>query len=135
MFAPFSKIALRKSTIGLTLAVLMIVDGVDAQRPSTAAETVEATVNNKSTWHGFDRYDFVMDEATLAIAPFKAPAGEGDGIKEPAKGQRRCLLVVPKEEAPGHPWSWRGCYWNHEPQTEIEWTVPHRHTDQPQVTA
>ncbi len=36
------------------------------------------------------------------------------------KGQRRCVVVVPKEAAPGNPWSWRGCYWDHEPQTEVE---------------
>jgi len=29
-------------------------------------------------------------------------------------------VVVPKDPAPGNPWSWRGCYWDHEPQTEIE---------------
>jgi len=120
MLASSSKIALRKSTIGLALAVLVAVTGVEISQAATAAETAEATMDNKGTWHGFDRYDFVMDEATVAITPFKAPAAEGDGIKEPAKDQRRCVLVVPKEEAPGHPWSWRGCYWNHEPQTEIE---------------
>ncbi len=74
----------------------------------------------KSQWHGFDRYDFVMDEQTLAITPFTAPAGEGDGVKDPEPGQRRCIVVVPKEAAPGNPWSWRGCYWDHQPQTEIE---------------
>ncbi len=73
----------------------------------------------KTTWHGFDRYDFVMDEETLAITPFKAPEGENDGVRDPAKGQRRCILVMPKEAAEGHPWSWRGCYWNHQPQTEM----------------
>ena len=26
----------------------------------------------------------------------------------------------PQKAAPGYPWSWRGCYWNHEPQTEVE---------------
>ena len=31
---------------------------------------------DKIDWHGFDRYDFVMDMQTLAITPFKAPAGE-----------------------------------------------------------
>jgi len=40
--------------------------------------------------------------------------------KETVKGQRRCILVIPKTAAPGKPWSWRGCYWDHEPQTEIE---------------
>lgn len=120
MTAPSLQIVFRKSILGLTLAALMTVASVDTFQAASAAETVDATVENKSTWHGFDRYDFVMDEETLAITPFKTPAGEGDGIKEPAKGQRRCVLVMPKEQAAGHPWSWRGCYWNHEPQTEIE---------------
>jgi hypothetical protein len=29
-------------------------------------------------------------------------------------------VVVPKKAAPGYPWSWQGCYWNHQPQTEVE---------------
>ena len=75
----------------------------------------------KFAWHdGFDRYDFVMDEETLAITPFKAPEGEKFGVRDPAKGQRRCIVVVPKQAAPGQPWSWRGCYWDHQPQTEVE---------------
>jgi hypothetical protein len=74
----------------------------------------------KSAWHGFDRYDFILDEDTLAIAPFKSLAGEGDGVKDPAKGQRRCIVVVPKVAAPGNPWSWQGCYWDHQPQAEVE---------------
>jgi hypothetical protein len=74
-----------------------------------------------TTWHeGFARYDFVMDEQTLAITPFSAPATEKFGISAPAKGQRRCVVIVPKSPAAGNPWSWRGCYWDHEPQTEIE---------------
>jgi len=28
--------------------------------------------------------------------------------------------VVPKRAAAGNPWSWQGCYWDHEPQTEVE---------------
>ena len=74
-----------------------------------------------TTWHeGFARYDFVMDEQTLAITPFKAPAGEKFNIGAPAKGQRRCVVVVPKSPTAGNPWSWRGCYWDHQPQTEVE---------------
>jgi hypothetical protein len=75
----------------------------------------------KTTWHdGFDRYDFVMDDATLAIKPFKAPEGEKFAVGTPAKGQRRCIVVVPKQAAGGNPWSWQGCYWDHQPQTEVE---------------
>ncbi len=29
-------------------------------------------------------------------------------------------MVVPKQLAAGNPWSWQGCYWDHEPQAEVE---------------
>jgi hypothetical protein len=78
----------------------------------------------KTAWHnGFDRYDFVMDDATGAITPMRAPEKEvaGFGIDVALKdGKRRCVVIVPAKAAPGYPWSWRGCYWNHEPQTEVE---------------
>ncbi|HEV7928396.1 MAG TPA: alpha/beta hydrolase [Verrucomicrobiae bacterium] len=73
-----------------------------------------------SKWHGFVRYDFVMDDDTLGIAPSEQPQSEGDGIGNPAAGQHRCVVVVPAVPARGNPWSWRGCYWDHQPQTEIE---------------
>ncbi len=63
----------------------------------------------KTAWHGFDRYDYLMDDASGDVKP----ATQG------AKG-RQCIVVVPKKAAPGNPWSWRGCYWDHEPQTEVE---------------
>jgi pimeloyl-ACP methyl ester carboxylesterase len=68
----------------------------------------------KTDWHGYDRYDFLMDEDTLAIKAADA------NTKGEVKGQRRCIVVCPKAAAPGNPWSWRGCYWDHQPQTEIE---------------
>lgn len=75
----------------------------------------------KSTWHdSFDRFDYVMDETTFAIQPFVRPEGEKFGVGAPAKGQRRCIVVVPKQPAAGNPWSWQGCYWDHEPQAEVE---------------
>src|SRR5262249_4879469 len=74
----------------------------------------------KTSWHGFDRYDFLMDEAKLTLQPIKAAADEKDGIKGQVKGQLRCVVVVPRQAAPGKPWSWRGYYFNHEPQAEIE---------------
>lgn len=67
-----------------------------------------------TSWHGFDRYDYLLDEATLAIKPAD-PAVPGD-----VPGQRRCLVVAPRTPAPGRPWSWQGCYWDHQPQTEVE---------------
>jgi pimeloyl-ACP methyl ester carboxylesterase len=77
----------------------------------------------KTTWHeGFDRYDFIMDDATGAITPMTA-ASEVTSFNVDSTlkdGKRRCVVVVPKKAAPGYPWSWRGCYWNHQPQTEVE---------------
>lgn len=74
----------------------------------------------KTLWHGFDRYDFLMSEDTLALQPTVAAPDEGDGIRHQVKGQRRCIVVVPKVAAAGNPWSWRGCYWDHQPQAEVE---------------
>lgn len=68
----------------------------------------------KSSWQGFDRFDYQLDETTLAVKPAD-PAATGD-----VPGQRRCIVVAPRIAAPGRPWSWRGCYWDHQPQTEIE---------------
>jgi pimeloyl-ACP methyl ester carboxylesterase len=86
-----------------------------ASEPSPLAFSGEKTL-----WHGFDRYDFLINEETLTIQPTKAEPDEGDGIKHQVKGQRRCIIVVPRAAAPGNSWSWRGCYWDHQPQTEIE---------------
>jgi hypothetical protein len=94
-----------------------------AQALPAAAQTPAALTGlpaEKSSWHGYDRYDFVLDIESGTIIPSRAVPGEGDGVGVPAKGQRRCILIVPKQAAPGHPWSWRGCYWNYAPQTEIE---------------
>src|ERR1700724_2167101 len=61
----------------------------------------------KTTWHGgFDRYDFLMDDATGAITPMKAPDKEvtSYGIDATLKdGQRRCVVVVPNKAAPEEP--------------------------------
>jgi pimeloyl-ACP methyl ester carboxylesterase len=86
-----------------------------------AAEKYVPFDGARSVWHdGFDRYDFVLDEQTLAITPSLQPAGEKFGVGDPARGQRRCIVVVPKQAAVGQPWSWQGCYWDHQPQTEVE---------------
>ena len=89
--------------------------------PSGSREASQPFQGDKIEWRGFDRYDFVMDVRTLAITPFKAPASEQSGnLGNSDKGQLRCVVVVPKQAAPGNPWSWRGVYWNHQPQAEVE---------------
>lgn len=75
---------------------------------------------DKTSWHGFDRYDFLIDETDLSIKPHLAAADEGDAVRTQVQGHYRCVVVVPNEPAAGNPWSWQGYYWDHEPQTEIE---------------
>ena len=106
--------------IRFIFAVVGFAIGVFGFLPTVRGAEASSFAGEKVEWHGFYRYDFLMDEQTLAITPFKAPSGEGSGVKDPEKGQRRCIIIVPKEAAPGHPWSWRGCYWDHQPQAEIE---------------
>ncbi|MGA2244614.1 MAG: alpha/beta hydrolase [Verrucomicrobiota bacterium] len=102
------------------LAAILVAAKLWCPMAAMAAETLPAFTGEKTLWHGFDRYDFVLDGATLSITPVKAPPNEGDGVGAPAKDERRCIIVVPKQMAAGNPWSWRGCYWNHMPQAEIE---------------
>ena len=107
-------------------SVALLVTGIlsPALWNATAAEAANSYVpfdGEKTTWHdGFDRYDYLMDETTFAIAPFKRPESEKFAVGNPPKGQRRCIIVAPKQAARGNPWSWQGCYWDHEPQTEVE---------------
>jgi pimeloyl-ACP methyl ester carboxylesterase len=75
----------------------------------------------KSTWHDdFVRYDFLMDKETCEISPFTRPDEERFGVGTPPAGKLRCIVVVPKNAAPGNPWSWQACYWDHRPQAEVE---------------
>src|SRR5262245_10525119 len=69
----------------------------------------------KTSWHGFDRFDFLMDEKELNFHPIKADSDDGTGVNGQVEGQLRCVVVAPNEVAPGKPWSWRGRYFDHEP--------------------
>ncbi|HTH82765.1 MAG TPA: hypothetical protein VL490_07505, partial [Mucilaginibacter sp.] len=104
-------------TINLPLLYILLLGIIHVNGQSLPAVPF---TGEKTSWHGFDRYDFIMDGETLAITPYKSPVDEKDGVRDPEKGQRRCIIVVPKHAAPGNPWSWRAVYWNHQPQTEVE---------------
>ena len=101
------------------VAVVLAVALGGAPSRGTAADAPKFD-GEKTSWHGFDRYDFLMDESDFTVKPHKAKADEGNAVKTPVKGQFRCVVVAPKEAAPGNPWSWRGYYFDHEPQAEIE---------------
>src|SRR5262245_50251785 len=82
--------------------------------------TPASFTGEKTAWHGFDRYDFLKDDTKLTVLPFKPSADEGTGINGQVEGQLRCVVVAPTKAVPGKPWSWRGRYFDHEPQAEIE---------------
>src|SRR3984957_9688316 len=50
-----------------------------SSRAEVALQVPLVFQGDKIDWHGFDRYDFVMDIHTLAITPFKAPPDERAG--------------------------------------------------------
>src|SRR5436190_16035747 len=110
-----------KTSVRLVFSLLSFLYAISNPTTSRAADTYVPFEGEKTTWHeGFDRFDYVMDEESFAITAFKRPDTEKFAVGNPAKGQRRCIVVVPKKSAPGNPWSWQGCYWDHEPQTEVE---------------
>jgi pimeloyl-ACP methyl ester carboxylesterase len=105
---------------GFFVGLLAVTAMAAFNQSGVAARTPANFTGEKTAWHGFDRFDFLMDDAALTVQPIKASPDEGNGINGQVKGQLRCVVVVPKAAAPGKPWSWRGRYFDHEPQAEIE---------------
>ncbi len=68
--------------------------GMSEDRGAHAVGTGATFPGQKSSFHGFDQYDFEL---------------EGRG----------CKVVVPKQAAEGKPWIWRAQFWGHEPQVDI----------------
>jgi pimeloyl-ACP methyl ester carboxylesterase len=62
--------------------------------PAPALAQKPAFPGKQSLWNGLPRYDF-----------------EYDG--------RKCIVVTPKQAAPGNPWIWRARFFGHEPQTDL----------------
>jgi hypothetical protein len=85
---PSKLIAMAAFVIGL-VGFLGTIAGAAPSAPSASLPFGDEKVE----WHGFDRYDFLMDEQTLAITPFKAPASEGSGVKDPVK---RAATMYPR---------------------------------------
>src|SRR5476649_2193211 len=63
----------------------------------TFAQALAPFEGEKTSWNGFDRYDYLMDMETFAITPFKALPAERTGMddKNTPKGKVRCIVVVP----------------------------------------
>lgn len=76
------------------LAVSIAVNPVLATAADQTASAQATAEPTRSSWHGYERLDFIVDG-------------------------RKCLLVLPKEAAPGKPWIWRTEFFDHEPQADI----------------
>jgi sialidase-1 len=61
---------------------------------ATSLLAAEPAAVKRSQWMGYERLDFQVDG-------------------------RKCLLVVPKQAAPGKPWIWRTEFFGHEPQADV----------------
>src|SRR5258708_4071601 len=70
------------------VALMLTVPSVQAEEPS------KPFPGAKSNYHGFDRYDFVVD------------------------GQQS-LVVTPKMAAKGKPWIWRAEFFDHRPEIDL----------------
>jgi neutral ceramidase len=99
-----------------SLAILVAVALVHGPNVAAGAEAYATFEGEKTSWHGFDRYDFVMDEQTLAITPLETATDD----KARNEARAGCILVVPKRPARGNPWSWRDLQRNHQPPAETE---------------
>src|SRR5437879_6164433 len=81
----------------LILAAVFLAAFLCAAQHMKAADGDVPFDGAKGDWHGFDRYDFLLDENTLEIEPANAKN------QAHSPGQRRCIVVVPKTPAPGNP--------------------------------
>lgn len=81
------------------LVVLATFTVLRPRKITLAADGYTPFTDEKTAWHeGFDRCDFVMDDAAGAITPVKAPDREitSFGIDVAlANSKRRCVLIVP----------------------------------------
>ena len=99
------------------IAAIVFASMFSASIDTKAADVPRADESAKAAWHdGSARYDFVMDEQTLAIKPHTVTSDDKAGSDGPV----RCILVVPKRATSGNPWSWRDLYRNHQPPAETE---------------
>ncbi len=99
-----------------SLAILVAVGLVHGPDGAACAETYALVEGENTSWHGFDRHDFVMNEQTLAITLLDGAAD--DNARSDVRA--RCILVAPKRPAPGNPWSWRDLRRDHRPPADAE---------------
>jgi hypothetical protein len=77
------------SAIAIVLQAAVVLTGRTA-----ASDSSQSFAGTKSSYHGFDRYDFVVDD-------------------------QKCLVVTPKTTATGKPWIWRAEFFDHRPEIDL----------------
>src|SRR5260370_16669314 len=96
-----------KRRLRLGLVIFFVAAIFWSTNRTVAADGHTPFAGEKTTWHGgFDRYDFIMDDATGAITPMKAPEKEvaSYGIDVTLKaGKRRSGASGPQKAAPAYP--------------------------------
>src|SRR5260370_6945176 len=96
-----------KRRLRLGLVIFFVAAIFWSTNRTVAADGHTPFAGEKTTWHGgFDRYDFIMDDATGAITPMKAPEKEAAsyGIDVTLKdGKRQCVRVLHHKAAQRHP--------------------------------
>ena len=74
------------NSAALNLSFVLVTAALWASPRSSAADAPPTFGEEKTRWHGFDRYDFLMDEADLSIKTYKAPPPrEGSSRKLPMR--------------------------------------------------
>ena len=81
------------STRLIVFSVAMVFVAAAGARAETASQN-DGLAIKKSNWNSFERLDFTVAD-------------------------RACLLIVPKQTAPGRPWIWRTEFFGHEPQADL----------------
>src|SRR5262245_32104847 len=99
------------------IAAIVFASMLPASSGARAADEPPTSEKRQATWQdGSARYDFVMEEQTLAIKPL-GPATDDKGGGD---GRARCILVVPKRPVKGNPWSWRDLHRDRQPPASAE---------------
>ena len=83
-----------KCLLTAILGVLLCDFSASAEQAGSSTAAIAGEGAKMGEWNGFARADFKLDG-------------------------RSCIVVAPKETAPGKPWIWRARFFGHEPQTDI----------------
>jgi hypothetical protein len=86
------------ATLGVGTTVFPFLSRAEKMAPSAlaaagdqASGTAAGLASDTIIWHGFDRHDFIMDEQTLAITPFVAPAKGAAGNVASPRAASACV--------------------------------------------